>query len=119
MQARAVGQLHDRVARDRELRAQRVIGRVRVRHERVEAVVAAFELDQHEQVAVVRAAVGSGGEGAAAKPTRGGSAERAERGSGQRDAEKRAAVHGSGVRHLSWYAASSTIARTSVRESAS
>ena len=54
MQARAIGQLHDAVARDRDARAQRVVRRIGVGHERVEPVVAALELDQHEQAPVAR-----------------------------------------------------------------
>ena len=54
MQARAKRQSHHRVAVDCELGAKRVVARIVERHYGVEAVVAAFELDQHEQVAVAR-----------------------------------------------------------------
>jgi hypothetical protein len=61
MQSGAVGQLHDVVAPDRELGAQRVIGRVGVGDERVESVVAALQFDKNED-AVVIGAGGCGGE---------------------------------------------------------
>ena len=51
MQPRAIGQLHDLVARDRDLRAQRVVRGIGVWDERVETVVAALELDEDEQLA--------------------------------------------------------------------
>ena len=57
MQPGAVGELHDLVARDREARAQRVVRGIGVGHERVEPVVAALQLDQHEQLAVVAGGV--------------------------------------------------------------
>ena len=92
MQSRAVGQLHHRIARDRDLRPQRVIVGIGVGDQRVEAVVAALQFDQHQQVAVIGTGVdnrGRGGEGHA----RGRSAECAERGRGKGRAEEAAAFH--------------------------
>jgi hypothetical protein len=42
------------LARDAEPRAQRVVFRIGKRHDRIQAVVAAFQLDQHEEIAVLR-----------------------------------------------------------------
>ena len=55
MQTGAIGEREDRIARDRDLRPQCVVVEIGVRDDGIEPVVAALELDQHEQVAVVRA----------------------------------------------------------------
>ena len=52
MQAGALVELEHLVARDADPRPQRVVLAVGVRHDRVQAVVAALELDEDEQVAV-------------------------------------------------------------------
>jgi hypothetical protein len=53
MQARPRRERKHAVVRERELRTQRVVSRIGIGNEGVEAVVAALELDQHQQVAVV------------------------------------------------------------------
>ena len=52
MQSDAVGQLHDLVARNRQLGAKRVIRGVGVGNGSIEAVVAAFQFDEHQELAV-------------------------------------------------------------------
>jgi hypothetical protein len=53
MQARRVGEHDQLILRDRDLRTQAVVRRIGIRHEGVEPVVAALQLDQHEQLAIV------------------------------------------------------------------
>jgi hypothetical protein len=52
MKSRTVGQRHHIVFRDCELRAQCVIRGIGIRNHRIEAVVAAFQLDQDEELVV-------------------------------------------------------------------
>ncbi len=61
MQSGAIGQRHHLIARDRDRRAQRVVRGIGVGNERVEAVIAALELDEHERPAVVRTRGGGRG----------------------------------------------------------
>jgi hypothetical protein len=87
VQRGAVGEPHRLIARDRELRTQARIGRIADRDERVESVIPALELDQHQQVAIGRA-LGRGAERHAG-PT----AERAERQRGGACLHEIAPVH--------------------------
>ncbi len=111
MEPDPVRQLHDRLASDGKLRAQRVVRGIGVRHQRVEAVVAALQLDEDEQPPVVGARRRRRKTHADAA-----AAQRAERACGQRRMEESAAIH---RLHFNSYAASCSRPRTSVSESAS
>ncbi len=107
MQSGAIRELHDVVARDGDLRAQRVVGGVRVRHERVEPVVAAFQLDQHEEPAVVGHCAGAAATATCAAPNAATAAQRAPRAARRRSGGRCGGPCGSPVAwrggYLSWY----------------
>ncbi len=135
MQADPVGQRDHLVARDRDLRAQRVVRRVGVGHDGVEPVVAALQFDQHEEPAIAV--------GCPARPRRRGPRRRTRR-PGTRRRGTRTARRRSGEtrgdsssivlaeradggcpsraltgRYLSWYAGSRSAARTNATASVS